>query len=80
MFRIFRFPCPARTRHRQLHCRTTERRRRDYHRPRVLHVPAEKGVVKWMSGDVYETLATADDTGGAHSVSRSAGRPRAADR
>ncbi|WP_019073341.1 cupin domain-containing protein [Streptomyces hokutonensis] len=37
----------------------------DYYRPRVLHVPAEKGVVKWMSGDVYETLATADSTGGA---------------
>lgn len=37
----------------------------DYHRPRVLHVPAEKGVVKWMSGDVYETMATADSTNGA---------------
>ena len=36
-----------------------------YHPPRVLHVPTEKGVVKWMSGDVYETLATADSTGGA---------------
>ena len=36
----------------------------DYYRPRVLHVPAEKGVVKWMSGDVYETMATAGSTGG----------------
>ncbi|MGW2964502.1 cupin domain-containing protein [Streptomyces sp. NPDC001220] len=37
----------------------------DYHRPRVLHVPAEKGVVKWMSGDVYETMAPAGSTDGA---------------
>lgn len=36
-----------------------------YYTPRVLHVPTEKGVVKWMSGDVYETLATAGDTDGA---------------
>ncbi|MGW5476513.1 cupin domain-containing protein [Streptomyces sp. NPDC004008] len=36
----------------------------DYFRPRVVHVPAEKGVVKWMSGDVYSTLAPADSTGG----------------
>ncbi|MET7567540.1 cupin domain-containing protein [Streptomyces sp. NPDC005492] len=36
----------------------------DYLRPRVMHVPAEKGIVKWMSGDVYSTLAPADSTGG----------------
>ena len=36
----------------------------DYFRPRVMHVPAGKGVVKWMSGDVYETLAPADSTNG----------------
>lgn len=34
-------------------------------RPRVMHVPAGHGVVKWMSGDVYETLAPAESTGGA---------------
>jgi quercetin dioxygenase-like cupin family protein len=37
----------------------------DYYRPRVMHVPAGKGVVKWMSGDVYETMATAESTNGA---------------
>ncbi|MFE2068502.1 cupin domain-containing protein [Streptomyces sp. NPDC059467] len=37
----------------------------DYFRPRVQHVAAEKGVTKWMSGDVYETMATAESTGGA---------------
>ncbi|MFD3587644.1 cupin domain-containing protein [Streptomyces sp. NPDC058683] len=37
----------------------------DYYRPRVLHVPAGKGVVKWMSGDVYETMAPAESTDGA---------------
>jgi quercetin dioxygenase-like cupin family protein len=37
----------------------------DYYRPRVMHVPAGKGVVKWMSGDVYETIATAESTNGA---------------
>ena len=36
----------------------------DYYRPRVQHVPAGKGVVKWMSGDVYETMATAASTDG----------------
>jgi len=40
----------------------------DYYRPRVTHVPAGKGVVKWMSGDVYETMATAGSTGGALGV------------
>lgn len=37
----------------------------DYHRPRVMHVPAGQGVVKWMSGDVYETMAPAKTTNGA---------------
>ncbi|WP_329530036.1 cupin domain-containing protein [Streptomyces sp. NBC_01450] len=37
----------------------------DYYRPCVLHVPAGKGVVKWMSGDVYEIKATAESTNGA---------------
>lgn len=37
----------------------------DYFRPRVMHVPAEKGLVKWMSGDVYVTLAQAGSTDGA---------------
>ena len=36
----------------------------DYFEPRVLHVPAGQGVVKWMSGDVYETMAPAKSTGG----------------
>jgi mannose-6-phosphate isomerase-like protein (cupin superfamily) len=33
-----------------------------YYTPRVVHVPAGKGTVKWMSGDVYETMATAEST------------------
>ncbi|MFF8024211.1 cupin domain-containing protein [Streptomyces sp. NPDC007896] len=37
----------------------------DYYRPCVLHVPAGKGVVKWMSGDVYEVKATTESTNGA---------------
>lgn len=37
----------------------------DYYLPRVLHVPADEGVVKWMSGDIYVTMATAKSTGGA---------------
>jgi quercetin dioxygenase-like cupin family protein len=36
----------------------------DYYLPRVLHVAAGKGVVKWMSGDVYETMAPAGSTNG----------------
>ena len=36
----------------------------DYYRPCVVHVAAEKGVVKWMSGDVYEIKATAESTNG----------------
>ena len=37
----------------------------DYYQPCVLHIPAGKGVVKWMSGDVYEVKATAESTNGA---------------
>src|SRR5690242_11734472 len=37
----------------------------DPYRPCVSHVPAGEGVVKWMSGDVYEIKATAESTNGA---------------
>jgi quercetin dioxygenase-like cupin family protein len=43
---------------------STDDRPSDYHVPRVLHVPAGQGVVKWMSGDVYETMAPAPSTNG----------------
>lgn len=36
----------------------------DDYRPCVMHIPAEKGVVKWMSGDAYEIKATAESTNG----------------
>ncbi|HEX3785965.1 MAG TPA: cupin domain-containing protein [Pseudonocardiaceae bacterium] len=36
----------------------------DYNLPRALHVPAGKGVTKWVSGDVYEVKATAETTNG----------------
>ncbi|BCJ50080.1 hypothetical protein Asp14428_15550 [Actinoplanes sp. NBRC 14428] len=31
----------------------------------VLHVPAEEGLVKWVSGDIYTIKATKSSTGGA---------------
>jgi len=36
----------------------------DHYQPRALHVPAGKGIVKWVSGDVYEMKATAETTNG----------------
>jgi mannose-6-phosphate isomerase-like protein (cupin superfamily) len=35
-----------------------------YNVPRALHVPAGKGLTKWVSGDVYEIKATAEATNG----------------
>jgi mannose-6-phosphate isomerase-like protein (cupin superfamily) len=36
----------------------------DPNEPRALHVPSGKGLMKWVSGDVYEIKTTAETTNG----------------
>ena len=38
--------------------------RPDHNVPRAVHVPAGKGLTKWVSGDVYELKATGETTNG----------------